>query len=301
MVKYPWGFSLFWLVSFLVHLSVLLLFLLASLLWPQFFHPSHPQPLIVEVDLQESPQTHKSFIRDIEVPDPVKQKSVENSEEPALFFSKESRRFQKQTRAPVYGPNRNVLPQQLLPKSRTASIAPLRKGQAGEDESLSELQRIAQGAVAHQGPTGDMGRQIVTALSPQVSSLSSWVPEDIEVGQFTAINTDRWTYYTFFERLEDKVRPLWVQLVRDQVGRISPKVIREYPRSIASTLMEIQLNPKGEVVRILLLRSSGLRELDQAHAEAFWRTKVIENPPAELVEEDGLVHLRYQFFVVLRK
>ena len=299
MVTNRAGLNLFWIISFLGHSLVLLVFVLAGVLGLEFYPRSRQKSLVIEVDIQEPSKAQKSFLRDVQVPDWIKQKKAENNEDPALFFSKETRRFQKQTRAATYGPQLNVLPNRLLPQSRLATKSSSTQASSAKSPMLNDQNN--HDFVVTAGQEAKLGSEVITALSPQVSSLSAWVPEDIEIGQFTAINTDRWTYYSFFERIENKVRPFWVQLVRNKLSQLPAGVIRDYPRAVATTLMEIQLNHKGEVVRILLLRSSGIRELDHAHAEAFWKTKVIENPPADLIEEDGLIHLRYQFYVVLRK
>ncbi len=122
------------------------------------------------------------------------------------------------------------------------------------------------------------------------------LPSDIKFGNFTALNTDRYLYYTFYARVEEMVRHRWVKYVRAVLfsyQNTNPKAGSES----WSTRIEIVLDKDGNFVKGVLHDGSGLRGLDIAPVQAFREAKQIPNPPTEMIKDDGRIHLDYQFNV----
>jgi len=131
------------------------------------------------------------------------------------------------------------------------------------------------------------------------SQIGHMLPDDIAVGLFTALNTDRFTYYSFFERIEDKIRYPWESQVLRGLKDLSNQRLANYPYKKAVTQIEIVLNLNGDVENIYLLKSSAINEFDQAAIDSFLLAKQFGNPPRGLAEEDGKIHLKFQFMVLL--
>lgn len=261
------------LASVAVHLGLLVLFLLTESPTSSSVKKSPLYVTLVE-DPRPDTQKQKLFVRDLETPKEI-QKDIQNLDEPSLFLSSRVQRVKRQTRSLNIGPTRNSFaPRPLLPRVNQNTVM---KAQSGVG-----------------------GFSIPQPALPVESSLGILLPNEIEVGSFTALNTDKFTYYSFFERIEDKIRYRWETEVRAALNKIPSYELAKYPKKMAITNLEIILNQEGYVEKILLTRSSGFPLLDEAPAKAFWDAKNFMNPPQGLLEPDNKIHLRYQFVVYLK-
>ncbi len=128
------------------------------------------------------------------------------------------------------------------------------------------------------------------------STVGEMLPNDIRFGQMTALNTDRFTYYSFYSRAEELIRPHWETQVRS--------VLYTYERTSAVTgdelwltRLEIILDKEGRFLKGVVDQRSGLDGLDLSPILAFRAAGQIPHPPPELVAADGRIHLNYEFTV----
>ena len=131
------------------------------------------------------------------------------------------------------------------------------------------------------------------------SSTRNYIP-GVEQGAFTALNTDQLTYYAFFSRVNEQMGNRWVDLIRQYMNSLSHEQLAHLAKSDRVTIAEIILSRSGEFVRAILHSSSSIKPLDHAAVEAFRRAAPFLNPPKELIEADGFIHMRYHFILVLR-
>lgn len=129
---------------------------------------------------------------------------------------------------------------------------------------------------------------------PGVSTSGELLPSDVKIGDFTALNTDRFTYYTFYARVEEQIRHRWVRFVKAAIygGGDVP-----VGRNDFMTNIEIILNRQGEFVRAIIHQESGSKDLDAAPVLAFREARMIPNPPREMLKADGTIRLLYSFHV----
>ncbi len=128
------------------------------------------------------------------------------------------------------------------------------------------------------------------------STVGESLPNDIKFGQMTALNSDRFTYYSFYSRAEELIRPHWETQVRS--------ALYTYERTSAVTgdeiwltRLEIILDKEGRFLKGIVDQRSGLDSLDLSPVLAFRAAGQIPHPPPELVAADGLIHLNYEFAV----
>lgn len=129
------------------------------------------------------------------------------------------------------------------------------------------------------------------------STLGESVPDDIKFGDFTALNTDRHLFYSFYSRMEEAVRPSWVRHARAAMYAYDVGAKRLTGTETWSTRVELLLTPDGKFLRGILHSSSGIPALDAAPIQAFRDAIQIPHPPAEMVKEDGMIHVYCQFTV----
>ncbi|HMN69995.1 MAG TPA: hypothetical protein PKC28_15745, partial [Bdellovibrionales bacterium] len=83
-------------------------------------------------------------------------------------------------------------------------------GQKGDPEGIAGDQSRGEGDEGFLRPGGG---QAMRQVAIGQSSIAEFIP-GIEEGAFTALNTDQFTYYTFFARMNEQVRNRWVSAVR---------------------------------------------------------------------------------------
>lgn len=133
-----------------------------------------------------------------------------------------------------------------------------------------------------------MARNLVLS-SP---SLANVLP-GIRGGEITALNTDQFTYYSFYERLNEQVYQRWVRNLRKFQSQLSPSDYVQLSARDRTTQVEFVLNPQGEIIQTIVQRSAGFRELDEAAVLAFLDAAPFENPPRGMIEPDGNIRLQY--------
>lgn len=128
-----------------------------------------------------------------------------------------------------------------------------------------------------------------------LSSSSDYL-EEVPLGDFTRLNTQEFEFYGFYHRIRQKLEQFWGAKLQDQIEKI-----HKSGRSIASgqnllTSLEIKMNARGEIVKIHLGSTSGIKELDDVAIESFNQAGPFPNPPQGMVK-DGLATIKWGFAV----
>lgn len=123
----------------------------------------------------------------------------------------------------------------------------------------------------------------------------------IQEGFFNSLNTDQLTYFSFYSRVNDQISQRWVSQVRNFLYGLSDAQLKLMAQSNKRTIVEVLLDREGNYFSSLIHHSSGVQALDEATYNAFRAAAPFMNPPQGLVqEEDGLIHLYYQFVVIFK-
>ena len=131
------------------------------------------------------------------------------------------------------------------------------------------------------------------------STVGEALPDDIKFGEFTALNTDRNLFYSFYARMEEVIRPPWVRYARAAIYSYQTGARKLTGRETWLTNVEIILDKNGNYVRAVIHQGSGVTALDEAPVEAFRSAKQFPHPPAEMVKGDGFIHIYCQFTVAV--
>jgi hypothetical protein len=131
------------------------------------------------------------------------------------------------------------------------------------------------------------------------STISEYLPQ-LREGGFSSLNTDQFVYYTFYARINEQVRNRWVQNLQQFFANTSPQELNRLSTRNQVTEIEILLDQKGNYYRTIYHRKSQSNAIDQAGAFAFENAAPFINPPSEMIEKDGYIHLFYQLNVLTR-
>ena len=116
--------------------------------------------------------------------------------------------------------------------------------------------------------------------------------QDIDDGEETALNSKKWRFATFFNRVKKQVSEHWhpeeAYRRRDPTGVI-------YGHQNRYTELRIQLKPDGHIANVGVGLPSGLEFLDDEAITAFKEAQPFPNPPHQLVERDGLITFHFGF------
>lgn len=117
--------------------------------------------------------------------------------------------------------------------------------------------------------------------------------DDADQGEFTALNSRRWKYATFFNRMKRQVAQNWhpdeVYLQRDPNGNV-------YGTRDRLTILKVSLKPDGQVAKIYVIKQSGVDFLDDEAVRAFRQAQPFPNPPSGLVDlHSNLITFRFGF------
>lgn len=131
------------------------------------------------------------------------------------------------------------------------------------------------------------------------SSINQYIP-GVQQGYFTALNQDQFTYYVFFNRVNEQMGQRWVSLIRNYAQGLSEGDLKRLASKNRTTVIEVLLTQGGEFVRSMVHASSESKPLDQAASDAFLAAAPFLNPPHGMVEKDGFIHLRYAMTIYFR-
>lgn len=259
----------------------------------------------------------QAFVREANPPKEL----LSKEKKPARFNSKDDKSVIEETRAAQSGmtENRSAENQQIKkthPTELNEQTKPKKESLRPEKTSKlsnSDLAKIKPeeshivGDIDIQKP--DRERQAKEASKPMIfpqvggyglqkgsSTVGETLPQDIRIGDFTALNSDRFTYYTFFARMEEVFRPKWINHVKAAVYTYQQSQRRTREEEFV-TQIELLLDKDGNFVRGILHKGSGNEALDLAPVRAFRDALKFPNPPQEMLKDDQLIHLDYQFTV----
>lgn len=282
-------------ISIIVHL---LLLLIIALVPPDL---SLKQPDVTEVDIisptapKTSGKEDKQIVRQAFVPDQLK---AQDDATLARFLSEQKQRVKKETRAAQNGLTQNSRGNNPTQPPRDQRMQTQNKAAADNDKKpgQNEKRDLAKEGFQAWTPEGaPSARRGQTGGGP--SSVGESLPTDVSIGSFTALNTDRYTYYTFYARIEEMVRFRWESRVQAAIESMDRNTAINLGGKDWNTSAEFLLTPDGHLSSALIMKESGVKKFDAAAIGAFREAAMFPNPPKELVEDDGYIHLKYNFTV----
>ncbi len=257
-------------VSLLLHLCFVL-----GLDWLPSSDFSQKRTEIIEVDFTPRTEIQRKKHQIVDQSDLEKiKRHIKNAKKKVQFLSKNNQRVKVQTTARRTGSRTRNKSRKLSKKVQTSKIS--KYGTQAASKSLL------------------MGRSFTG-----FSTSADYIPH-VKLAAATALNTDQFVYYTYYERLGRKLKPRWIQRVRSWISRRSLRDVSAARQKTRYTGIEVLLSKEGYVKKIILTKSSGLKNLDQVAIEAFKASSPILNPPKGLVQDDGLIHIHYGFNIDFR-
>jgi len=226
----------------------------------------------------------------VELPKPAEERQPDD----ARYVSEYDSRVKKETRARRRGdaarrpPRQAKQPRLAMRERRDPGI---QLPEAAEGERAGEP---AAGAPrAERLPTLEELQPTEEQLRRAIGSRQMDYLDEVEDGDETLLNSKRWKFASYFNRVKRQVAENWHPEVayrrRDPYGNI-------YGYRDRMTILRVHLDPRGNLEQLLLERPSGVDFLDDEAMQAFRAAQPFPNPPNQLVDpETGLISFRFGF------
>lgn len=271
-------------VSALIHvLGIMGVVYLAPL-----FETKPPETIEITLDPQSPADLHKSkqpqqqIVRQALVPDQIK---APDDDILAKYLSEKKQRVKQESQAAHNGMTENRSNTSTLPQKQP-------KPQAQQDGKTTSAEKDKDGFRDISKDLAEMNQ-----LSHGQSSVGEALPTTVKVGSFTALNTDRYLFYTFYARIEELVRYRWESRVMRAIDTLDPRTAAMAGNRNWNTQVEFLLDRRGFLQKAMIMKESGIAVFDAAAVNAFKEARIFPNPPQEMVEDDGYIHLKFTFTV----
>lgn len=150
------------------------------------------------------------------------------------------------------------------------------------------------GDIGKKNPFHKAAGEYASGSGGTVSSTSDHI-ENIPLGDLTHLNTIEYKFFGYYHRIRQKLEGFWGRSVQEKAEQLASG-----GRALASeehfTALRIVMNSSGEIVDVVILGSSGVKELDDAAVESFNEAGPFPNPPKGLVV-NGRVTIEWGFVV----
>ena len=113
--------------------------------------------------------------------------------------------------------------------------------------------------------------------------------DSLAEGAENLLNTRSSRFYSFYSRIYESIGPLWESRAREV-----PRQNRLAPGDYI-TKVEVILDDQGNLKDLRIFESAGVRPFDQAVLDSWRKLERFPNPPRELLEKDGLLHMGWTF------
>ena len=309
-----------------ITLILSLLLHVASFVGAWFFKPGPSSPFAskrrtAEVELLSPEELLKQLNRPQEPKGQIvdqSEKSV-NEEVPkdSKYLSRRNQTVEKETRAALTGKFQNARSMTGMakpptkPGAKTKPPAPTEQKQA---EAKVSPEKKAQPEIAS-NKNGAKMLPSLDSLKPKFNQYQPPAPPTEEgsggseqasatddhvkavTGLQTMLNTREFVYFSYYNRIKDRLRQYWEPKIKEKIVRI----LRQ-GRTIASsndkiTKVVIFLDRNGTLVRVQVVGASGVNDLDDAAVEAFRAAAPFPNPPRGIIEDDGMIRIRWDFIL----
>lgn len=121
--------------------------------------------------------------------------------------------------------------------------------------------------------------------------------ENVAIGVNTLLNTKEFVFYSFYERIREKISNTWRSQLDSELDQIFAR--GENLGFDRKTKVQVELDNRGQLKGITVLGSSGFKELDNAAVEAFKLAAPFPNPPKGMLDASAKnVSIRWDFVVM---
>ncbi|HJZ85364.1 MAG TPA: energy transducer TonB [Polyangia bacterium] len=134
-------------------------------------------------------------------------------------------------------------------------------------------------------------KQLMRSISGGGGGTNDYL-RDVDEGEETALNSKKWKFASFFNRVKRAVAEHWRPDVeyrrRDPTGNV-------YGLRDRITVLRVALKPDGSLANVIVEQPCGVDFLDDEAITAFKEAQPFPNPPRQLIDDSGMIQFRFAF------
>ena len=119
--------------------------------------------------------------------------------------------------------------------------------------------------------------------------------KNVDQGLETLLNAREFKYYSYYNRIRRQLSQHWEPKVRVKLSQMFKQGRHIAAATDRITKLIVVLDKGGNLVKVQVLKESGVSDLDDAATEAFQSAAPFPNPPVGIIEKDGTVKIRWDF------
>jgi TonB family protein len=242
-------------------------------------HPHQEQAITVDV-VDQKPRSKQNdqkrqVVRSAQIP---KEILDQDKKEKAKYLGENNQHVKQETKSNISGLTKNTGAKQISKNKQPMQ----------EIKTAREMEQDKGGLAQKKKSLTDLGQTLFSQNSANSNSL-----DNVKDGPINALNTERFTFYSFFSRLEERIYPIWQRNLDEAVERMSQADLHRLASKSWTTLIDVIISPRGDYLTTDIVESSGNPALDRVAVRAFEEAKFFPNPPSAMVKEDGKIHLQF--------
>ena len=258
--------------------------------------------LIPDEEIEKLYKKKKTKIKSKQIVNNEDKKPVDKKVE-SKFLSKSNQHFHRQTVAKNVASHKRAgkgVRNAQNTKNQPAKVVKQKKPKY----SLSDL-GLGRKKVVAEKPSPKPKRQVSASQKKGIKfgdadktglAANSDFIEDIPLGDMTNLNTQEFKFFGFYDRIRKRLEQHWGYSIKEMARRIFKQ-----GRKIASdenfiTSLVVNLDEKGNIIKIKLNGSSGIQELDKAAINSFNEAGPFPNPPKGMLK-NGVATIQWGFVV----
>jgi outer membrane biosynthesis protein TonB len=316
--------------------SMALHILIIGLLWqasPHVFNPEGKDTLtlskvlemrsITEAELEEEIQARMRMEEKrqiVQSDEQLKREAPLKDTKEQVFLSRHNQQVDKNTRAPRVGAFKNVLEEGATTESANEEKKAVTEKSKTKKVSAAEgifsmandysaardiIEDVTQEEAKSRQPSSILeSAESLAAKKGQGLSATDDFLEGIAIGPNTLLNTQEFKYYSFYERVREKLVERWRNRIRKEISKTrTPASIHRHgtlPVGSKITKLRVYMDQSGDIQRIEKLGISGVEAFDQAAIMSFHEAAPFPHPPAEMLKE-GLLMINWDFVVLVEE
>ncbi len=216
-----------------------------------------------------------------------------------VFKSQAKNVVDQNTRAGRVGIFKNVREEGITSPQQKSDRRPASAEEKSEQLVQNLFNLPMEAAPTKEGTAG--GRKTASIPSPEksgqgFSATNDYLP-DVAIGANTLLNTQEFKYYSFYERIRQKLSFQWESRLKTGFESLISQGVRQISGD-RITRLRVFLKPDGSLLRADLLGTSGYHELDRAALEAFRAAAPFPNPPSGLLAGNQELAIEWSFVVM---
>jgi TonB family protein len=252
--------------------------------------------LFLRQNVKQAPQKNYTWIDlDTDLSKSAARKNKEEKKTKRIVQTEKGTKVDTASADAYLGPRNQTVDRQTVSKNKTTTVpsstkASLTKKEKVESESLKSLSKFGL-KLPNPKSLSEREKDSEWRSGSPAQDYLDGLPESDR----TALNTQEFKYYGYYQRIRVQLDRAWVPILRSKLvvflrsGRYLNSSVDHNTRVL------VILNDQGAIKKVQIVDESGIQDLDDAAIRAFHQAGPFPNPPRDMVDLNKEVKIPWNF------